>query len=108
MRVGLDELLYWTSCSICCFAHVPIGRNRATAENSPREGWRRAVRATLPALAHEVPLAKRRLKSMPRSALQAVSRAPPGQNWKAGNQLLPPAGQQLEKSRSPVDRGGSF
>jgi hypothetical protein len=55
-----------------------------------------------------LPGTNHRLKSMPRNAPQAVSRAPPGQNWKARNPLLPPVGQQLAKSRSPVDRDGSF
>ena len=51
-----------------------------------RGGWRRGAPGSM---ADEVLFANRRLKSMPRSAPQAVSRAPPGQNWKAHNPLLP-------------------
>jgi hypothetical protein len=91
---------------ICCLGHLPIDamgrqRNRLVEDGD-------AACATCPALADKVLLAIRRLKSMPRSAPLAVSRAPPGQNWRARNPLLQPVGQQMAKSRSPVDLDGSF
>jgi hypothetical protein len=89
---------------------MPIGRNGGIGKLCLRRGMatRGAGPAWRQARADELLLASRRLKSMPRSAPQAVSRAPPGQNWKAHNPLLPSVCQPLAKSRSPVDRDGSF
>ena len=102
MRVDLDELLYLLLRSFANRTQWGDSGKLAYVEDGD------AQCATCPALADEVLLANRRLKSMPRSAPQAVSRAPAGQNWKARNPLLPPFGEQLAKSRSPVDRDGSF